>query len=251
MGGSSRYGRQIAFKGVGEAGQARLSRSRAAVIGVGALGTAIANSLARAGFGFVRLVDPDRVELGNLQRQALFDEDDAAAGSFKAEAAAARLARINSTVALEPIVARVDASNVDAIIGDVDVVLDGTDNFEARYLINDACHERRLPWIYGGVLGDSGVSMDVLPDGPCLRCLMPEPPEAGSYATTAEAGVLNQITAVIGSIEAAEAMKIALGSPHVRRTLVSISLWDASFNLVEVPRSRSCPLCGPAERRRR
>ncbi|HPE88217.1 MAG TPA: HesA/MoeB/ThiF family protein [Spirochaetia bacterium] len=251
MEGSSRYGRQIAFKGVGEDGQARLSRARAAVIGVGALGTAIANSLARAGFGFVRLVDPDRVELGNLQRQALFDEDDAAAGSFKAEAAAARLARINSTVVLEPLVARVDASNVDAVIGDVDLVLDGTDNFESRYLINDACRRRRLPWVYGGVLGDSGVSMNVLPDGPCLRCLMPEAPEPGSYETTAEAGVLNQITAIIASIESAEAMKIVIGSPRVRRTLASISLWDASFHLVEVARDPSCPLCGPSANVRR
>ncbi|MBU0926403.1 MAG: ThiF family adenylyltransferase [Spirochaetes bacterium] len=243
----TRYQRQLAFSGIGPAGQERLARARATVIGVGALGTAIANSLARAGFGFIRLVDPDRVEESNLQRQMLFDEDDAAAGVLKAEAAAARLQRVNSGVSIEPIAARADASNIDALVGDVDVTLDGTDNFEARYLVNDACARLGRPWVYGGVLADSGVSMNIVPGGPCLRCLIPEPPPAGSFATPETAGVLNQITAIIGSIEAVEAMKIVLGSPDVRRSLLSISLWDAQFNAIDVQRNPECPTCGRLE----
>jgi len=241
----SRYQRQIAFRGIGEPGQARLALARATIIGVGALGTAIANSLCRAGFGFIRLVDGDRIEESNLQRQMLFDEDDAAAGRYKAEAAAARLGRVNSAALIEPIVARADASNIEALVGDVDVVLDGSDNFEVRYLINDACRRLGVPWIYGGVLGDAGVTMNVLPrGGPCLRCLVPEPPEPGSFATPDTVGVLNQITAIIGSVEAVEAMKIVLRSPDVRRSLLSVSLWDASFQEIAIEASEACPVCG-------
>lgn len=241
----SRYQRQIAFRGIGEPGQARLALARATIIGVGALGTAIANSLCRAGFGFIRLVDGDRIEESNLQRQMLFDEDDAAAGRYKAEAAAARLGRVNSAALIEPIVARADASNIEALVGDVDVVLDGSDNFEVRYLINDACRRLGVPWIYGGVLGDAGVTMNVLPrGGPCLRCLVPEPPEPGSFATPETVGVLNQITAIIGSVEAVEAMKIVLRSPDVRRSLLSVSLWDASFQEIAIEAGEACPVCG-------
>lgn len=239
-----RYQRQTAFRGIGAEGQAALARARATVVGVGALGTAIANSLCRAGFGFLRLVDSDRVEESNLQRQMLFDEADAADGGYKAVAAAAHLARINSGVRVEPVVTRVDASNIEALARDVDVVLDGSDNFEVRYVINDACARLGVPWIYGGVLADSGVSMNILPGGPCLRCLIPEPPERGSFATPESAGVLNQITAVIGSIEAVEAMKIALRSPDVRRSMVSISLWDASAHFLDIEKSAGCPCCG-------
>jgi adenylyltransferase/sulfurtransferase len=239
-----RYQRQTAFRGIGAEGQAALARARATVIGVGALGTAIANSLCRAGFGFVRLVDSDRVEESNLQRQMLFDEDDAAGSRFKAEAAASHLARINSDVRVEPLVMRVDVTNIDALARDVDVVLDGSDNFEVRYVINDACARLGVPWVYGGVLADSGVSMNILPGGPCLRCLIPEPPEPGSFATPESAGVLNQITAVIGSIEAVEAIKIVLHSPDVRRSLASISLWDASAHFVDIAKSPGCPCCG-------
>jgi len=242
---NSRYQRQIAFKGIGAGGQAALGRARATVIGVGALGTVIANSLCRAGVGFLRLVDSDRVEESNLQRQMLFDESDAAAGVFKAVAAAERLRGINGSIVVEPLVMRADASNIAALVGDVDVVLDGTDNFEVRYVINDACVHLGVPWIYGGVLADSGVSMDIVPgEGPCLRCLMPEAPVCGTFATPETAGVLNQITGVIGAIEAVEAIKIMTGSPDRRRSLVSISLWDASFHLVDIERNAGCPCCG-------
>jgi adenylyltransferase/sulfurtransferase len=243
---NSRYQRQIAFKGIGEAGQVSLGRARATIIGVGALGTVIANSLARAGFGFLRLVDSDRIEESNLQRQMLFDEADAEASSFKADTAAKRLERINSGIVIEPLVLRVDGSNIEELVSDVDIVLDGSDNFEVRYLINDACVRLGVPWIYGGVLADAGVSMNILPGGPCFRCLMPERPEPGSYATPETAGVLNQITGIIGSIEAVEAMKIVLVSTDVRRSLLSVSLWDAAFHMIDISRNPACPVCGHA-----
>ncbi len=241
---NSRYQRQIAFKGIGAAGQASLGRARATIIGVGALGTVIANSLARAGFGFLRLVDSDRIEESNLQRQMLFDEADAQANSFKATTAAQRLECINSNIVIEPLVMRVNADNIESLISDVDVVLDGSDNFEVRYIINDACVRLGVPWIYGGVLADSGVSMNILPGGPCLRCLMPEQPDAGSFATPESAGVLNQITGIIGAVEAVEAMKIVLGSTDVRRSLLSVSLWDAAFNTVDISPNPTCRICG-------
>lgn len=241
---NSRYQRQIAFKGIGEAGQVSLGRARATIIGVGALGTAIANSLARAGFGFLRLVDSDRIEESNLQRQMLFDEADAQAGSFKADTASAHLSRINSDMVLEPLIMRVTELNIDSVIRDVDVVLDGSDNFDIRYIINDACVRLGVPWIYGGVLADAGVTMNILPGGPCFRCLMPEKPETDAFATPETAGVLNQITGIIGSIEAVEAMKIIIGSEHVRRSLLSVSLWDATFQTIDITSNPTCPVCG-------
>ncbi|HUW71275.1 MAG TPA: ThiF family adenylyltransferase [bacterium] len=240
-----RYQRQTVFAPIGPEGQARLSRGRVAIIGIGALGTMIANSLARAGVGFIRLIDSDRVETSNLQRQMLFEETDATRHRYKAEAASRHLRGINSSIVIEPIIARADEANIGELIDGVDVVLDGADNFDIRYIANDACRQRGLPWIYGGVLGDSGVTLNVLPDGgPCFRCLLPEPPVPGSYSTPALAGVLNQITAVIGSIEALEAVKLLVGSPDVRRTLLSIDLWSSSFRQIEVSRNPDCPICG-------
>jgi adenylyltransferase/sulfurtransferase len=239
-----RYQRQTVFAPIGPEGQARLSRGRVAIIGIGALGTMIANSLARAGVGFIRLIDSDRIEMSNLQRQMLFEETDATRHRYKVEAASRHLRGINSSIVIEPIIARADEATIDELIDDVDVVLDGADNFDIRYIANDTCRQRGLPWIYGGVLGDSGVTLNVLPDGPCLRCLLPEPPEPGAYATPEQAGVLNQITAVIGSIEALEAVKLLVGSPDVRRTLLSIDLWSSSFRQIEVSRNPDCPICG-------
>lgn len=240
----ARYQRQLAFRWIGAAGQRRLAGSRVAIIGVGALGTAIANSLARAGVGFLRLVDPDRVELSNLQRQCLFDEADADARAFKAEAAARRITRINGEIHTEPLVERADETNIDKLIDGIDLVLDGADNFDVRFAANDACQRLGVPWIYGGVLADSGVTMNVLPGGPCLRCLMPEAPAPGSYAGPETEGVLNQIVALIGNIEAAEAIKILLRSDAVRRTLLSVSLWDSSYLEIRVETSDSCPFHG-------
>lgn len=240
-----RYQRQLAFRHIGPEGQRRLASARATIIGVGALGTAIANSLARAGFGYLRLVDADRVEASNLQRQTLFDEADAAAGRLKVEAAAAHLRGINSSIVVDARATRADAANIAELVSGVDIVLDGGDNFQVRYLANDACRAAGVPWIYGGVLGDSGVTLNVLPDsGPCLRCLMPEPPEPGSFDGPEQLGVLNQIVAVIGAIEAVEAMKIVLDSQNIRRSLLSVSLWDTSFYETAIDSSPDCPVCG-------
>jgi adenylyltransferase/sulfurtransferase len=244
MDAGSRYSRQVAFSKVGREGQERLAECRVVVVGIGALGSVIANDLARAGVGHLRLVDRDYVEEGNLQRQVLFTEADAREGRPKAEAAVEYLAAVNSSIAMEPFVTDVNAGNVERIIADADVVVDGSDNFEVRYIINDACQKMRLPWIYGGALMDSGVTMNILPGvGPCFRCLMPDPPAPGSQPTCASAGVLNMISGVIGNIEAAEAIKVVLGSPAIRRTMLALSLWDFTMQEIEIEREPECPSC--------
>ena len=244
MNDDDRYSRQVAYSKIGAVGQERLSASSIAVVGIGALGTVIANCLARAGVGRLRLIDRDYVELSNLQRQSIFTEDDARSGLPKAEAAALRLAAVNSGIVIEPVIADVNGGSAERLLSGVDVVVDGSDNFEVRYVVNDACLRLGIPWVYGGALMDSGVTMNILPgSGPCLRCLLPDPPAAGSQQTCASAGVLNMITGVIGSIEAAEAMKLALGSPEVRKTFLSINLWDSSFHEIEIGRDAECPAC--------
>jgi adenylyltransferase/sulfurtransferase len=242
---ADRFSRQIAYGKIGQAGQERLIGARAAIIGIGALGTVIAQSLCRSGIGFLRLVDRDYVEESNLQRQVLFDEADARDGLPKAAAAAAHLRAIDSNVVVDPVVADLSPANVERIVGDVDVVLDGTDNFQARYLVNEACHKHGIPWVYGGALQDFGATMNILPGkGPCLRCLLRDAPIPGSFPTCATAGILNMATGVIGSIEAAEALKILLGSGEVRKTYLTLSLWDFSVQELKLERDPGCPTCG-------
>ncbi|MBI4494095.1 MAG: ThiF family adenylyltransferase, partial [Chloroflexi bacterium] len=190
----ARYARQELFFGLGRQGQERLARARVAVVGCGALGTVIANLLARAGVGFLRLVDRDYVELTNLQRQVLFDEADVARGAPKAVAAVEKLARVNSQIALEAAVEDLNADTVERLIGDVDLVMDGTDNFETRYLLNEACVQRGLPWIYSAAIASYGVTLTILPhQTPCLRCIFTESPPPGTVPTCDTAGVLNPI----------------------------------------------------------
>src|SRR5712672_1445208 len=168
-----RYSRQILFQGIGEAGQRKIREGRVLLCGCGALGSAIADGLVRAGVGFLRLVDRDFVELSNLQRQVLFDEEDIAQALPKAIAAGRKLAKINSTVSLDPLVADIDHTNMLALAAGVDLILDGMDNFETRFLINDAALERRLPWVYGGCVGSHGQVMPIFPgETGCLRCLI-------------------------------------------------------------------------------
>ena len=243
-----RYSRQVVFYGIGEQGQAKLSRSRAAIIGLGALGSVAANNLCRAGVGFIRLIDRDCVELTNLPRQVLYNEEDVAASIPKAAAAFNHLAKINSEITLTPVVADVKAVNIEALINDVDLVLDCTDNIETRYLINEACVKSGKPWIYAGVLASEGLTMNIIPgETACFRCLFPNPPSPGSYTTTVTAGVLNSITGVIASIESAEALKILLGSPEVRKTLFRIDVWNSSSNYLKVEKDPGCPVCGRHE----
>jgi molybdopterin-synthase adenylyltransferase len=244
----SRYVRQMRYLPIGEAGQERLASSRALVVGCGALGTVIANTLVRAGVGMVRIVDRDFVELSNLQRQVLFDEDDIKADLPKAIAAANKLGRINSEVQIEPIVADVSPANVLELTKQMDVIVDGTDNFETRYLLNDISVQQGIPWVYGGCIGAEGQSMTILPgETPCLRCLMPEAPPPGATPTCDTAGVVGPIVNVIASIESLEAMKILSGNRGaISRSLTVMDLWENRLRSIDVSKLREqvdCPCC--------
>jgi molybdopterin-synthase adenylyltransferase len=220
--------------------------------GCGALGSTIANLLVRAGVGTLRIVDRDFVELSNLQRQSLFDEADARAGLPKAVAAAEKLRTINSTVTVEPIVADLNPANIERFCEGIDVILDGTDNFETRFLINDAAVKLAIPWVYGGCVGAEGQTMTILPgETACLRCLMPECPAPGSTATCETAGILGPIVGVIASIEVAEAMKLLSGNrAAVSRQLTVIDVWQNEIRRIDVRRLRDqtdCPTCKHGE----
>jgi len=241
-----RYVRQMVFPEVGEAGQRKLLSSSVAVIGCGGLGTHIADNLVRAGVGRLKLVDRDRVELGNLQRQILFDEEDAARSFPKAEAAARKLRTFNSQVQIEPLVVEVAQENVGEIVRDVDVVLDGSDNFETRYLVNDACVKLGIPWIYGGAVASYGMSMTIIPHRtPCLRCVFPEVPPRESAVTCATAGILASIVAMVAALECSEALKLLLGQGELNEGLIHLDVWENRFEVFSVePRDESCPTCG-------
>lgn len=244
----ARYARQVRFPPLGQQGQHRLGQSRALLCGCGALGSAIANTLVRAGVGTLRIVDRDFVELNNLQRQSLFDEADAEAGLPKSIAAAKKLRRVNSTVTLEPIVADIEPENIERFCQGVDLILDGTDNFETRFLVNDAAVKHGLPWVYGGCVGAEGQAMTILPgETPCLRCLMPECPAPGSTPTCDVAGILGPIVGLIASIEAVEAIKILSGSREaVSRNLTVVDLWQNRVRQIDVRGLREqvdCPTC--------
>ena len=242
--GLERYSRQVRLPEVGRQGQRRLGQSRVLLVGCGALGSVLANSLVRAGVGELTVVDRDLLELHNLQRQVLYDEQDVAAGLPKAEAAARRLRRVNSTVSVSALVQDVTAHNVEGLVAGAHLVLDGTDNLETRYVINDACVKAGTPWIYGGVIGTNGMTMNVLPGGPCLRCVFPTPPPAGSLPTCETAGVLGTAPAVIASLQATEAIKILCGAETPASGLLSVDLWGRRFQQVEVLRDEACPTCG-------
>jgi adenylyltransferase/sulfurtransferase len=244
----TRYARQIRYAAIGTEGQKRLQQSRVFICGCGALGSVLANTLARAGVGHLRIVDRDFLELNNLQRQVLYDEDDVAAGIPKAIAAQRRLQKINSAIDIEAHVADVDHTNVGRLVQDVDIILDGSDNFEVRYLLNDAAARYQKPWIYGGCIGAVGQTMNVLPgETPCFRCLHPEPPPPGTTETCDSAGILGSIINVIASIQACEAIKIMTGQRDaVCRELLVVELWDNRMRHVRLDALReaaNCPVC--------
>ena len=248
-----RYRKQVLFSGLREDGQRRLLASRALVCGCGALGTVVAETLVRAGVGFVRIVDRDFVELSNLQRQVLFDEHDVRSRLPKAVAAAEKLRRINSEIVIEPIVADIDAGNVRSLVEGIDLILDGTDNFEVRFLINDAALETGVPWVYAGVIGSHGQMMPVFPGKTaCLRCLIESPPDAGSMETCDTAGVLGPAVNVVASLEAATALKILSGhADEVRPELTILDVWEMTFRTMSVRDLRAksgCPACHQGER---
>src|SRR5438128_1661940 len=203
---SDRYSRQIIFAEIGAEGQRRLANSRVLIIGCGALGSAQAESLARAGVGELRVVDRDFVEFSNLQRQTMFTEADANDRLPKVIACANHLREINSNVAVEPEIADVNHSNIERLIENCDVVIDGTDNFATRYLINDACVKHNVNWIYGAAVGSYGVTMTIRPNiTPCLRCIFPEAPPAASAPTCDTSGVIMPIISLVAAAQISEA----------------------------------------------
>jgi adenylyltransferase/sulfurtransferase len=247
-----RYIRQMRYPPLGEEGQQRLTESRALVCGCGALGSVLANTLARAGVGHLRIVDRDFLELNNLQRQVLYDEEDVAAGIPKAIAAANKLRKINSQIEIEPLVADLDHTNIEQLIDGVDMIVDGTDNFETRFLLNDASVKYNVPWVYGGCIGAEGQAMTIIPgDTPCLRCLMQESPPPGTTPTCDTAGILGPIINVIASIEACEAIKILSGNRDaINRTLTVVELWDNRIRQVKLDSLKDavdCPTCNGRE----
>jgi adenylyltransferase/sulfurtransferase len=247
-----RYVRQMRYPPLGEEGQRRLVQSGVLVCGCGALGSVLAGLLVRAGVGRVRIVDRDFVEINNLQRQMLFDEADVAAQMPKAIAAAEKLRRANSQVAIEPIVADINYANIGQFCEGVDAIVDGTDNFEVRFLINDAAVKRGLPWVYGGCMGAEGQTMTILPgETACLRCLMQDCPPPGATPTCDTAGILGPIASVIASLQALEAIKILSGHREaISRNLSVVELWDNQIRQVNVSHLREqvdCPTCKRGE----
>ncbi|MEN6438330.1 MAG: ThiF family adenylyltransferase [Syntrophobacter sp.] len=243
-----RYSRQRILSEVGDSGQRKLAESSVLIAGCGALGGLQADLLARAGVGKIRLVDRDFVELSNLQRQILFDEKDAERHMAKVEAASARLHSINSEVETEPLAIDITSRNVENLLDGVDLVLDGTDNFETRYLINDACIKHGKSWVYGGVIGTIGMVMLVEPrNGACLRCLVPDPPSPGSVPTCDTSGVLNGAVGVVASLQATTALRFLTGAGAGRRGLVHVDPWNMSFDFCKVLRDGDCPCCGRGE----
>lgn len=236
------------LEGIGEAGQRRLRASTALLVGCGALGSAIAELLVRAGVGRLRLVDRDLVELTNLQRQVLFTESDAQQGLPKAAAAADRLGRVNSTVAVEPVVADFAPDNAQRLADDADLLIDGTDNYETRFLLNDLSVKRGLPYVYGGAVGTRGMVYNVLPgEGPCLRCIFGDAP-AGGGETCDTVGVLGPLASAVASLQAVEAVKLLTGNrDRLRRTLLTLDPWAGGFRELDVSAAHDpadCPCCG-------
>ncbi len=240
-----RYSRQILFPEIGELGQQRLLDSHAVIVGCGALGSVQAMALVRAGVGRLSIIDRDYVETSNLQRQFLFEESDAADALPKAAAAERQLRRINSSAEIHGIVADLNPANAEELLADAAVVLDGTDNFETRYLINDFAVSRGVPWIYGAAVSSYGLTMPVIPGRTaCLRCVYPDPP-AGAQPTCDTAGVLNTITAAIGAMQAADAVKILSGRAGcVIPRITMMDVWTGAIRQIEQPaRDPDCPTC--------
>jgi adenylyltransferase/sulfurtransferase len=246
-----RYSRQILFRGIGAEGQRRLAAGRVAIVGCGATGSAMASLLARAGVGTLRIIDRDYVETSNLQRQSLFEERDATESLPKAIAAARRIAAFNSQVNVESRVEDVTPSNIHVLLEGIDVLLDGTDNYETRYLVNDYAVKASLPWIYSAAVGSYGVTLNVLPGiTACLACIFPDSPQ-GMVETCETSGILNTAVNVVASIAATEAIKLLVGdsaAQHLRKTLWSFDVWRNENAEISAASPRpDCRACGRRE----
>jgi len=240
-----RFDRQVRFAGLGPEGQRRLGEARVLLVGCGALGGVLAQELARMGVGLLRLVDRDIVELSNLPRQVLFEERHAESGHPKVEAARETLERIGGPTRIETHAVHVGAENITELAEGVDLVLDGTDNLSTRYLINDLCVSRELPWVYGGVVGASGLVLGVRPgQGACLRCLFPEPPPAGSLPTCDSAGVILPAVAAVASLQAGIGARLLVDPAGCTSRLQSIDVWEPEVHRLNAPRDPACPCCG-------
>src|SRR5438309_11168391 len=243
---NERYSRQILFGGIGGEGQSRLLNSRALIIGCGALGSAQAEALARAGVGRLRIVDRDFVEFSNLQRQTMFTERDATERLPKAIACARHVREINSEVVVEPEIVDANHSNIERLIQNCDVVLDGTDNFATRYLINDACIKHNVNWIYGAAVGSYGVTMTVQAnETPCLRCVFPEAPPAASAPTCDTAGVIMPIVSIVAAVQVSEALKLLTGElDQLHSSLMQFDVWRNDWRKINPGGpSPDCPTC--------
>ena len=243
---SERYSRQILFSPIGTAGQAQLAKTRVALVGCGATGSALASLLARAGAGYLRIIDRDYVEASNLQRQVLFDEADADESLPKAIAAARKIAAFNSEITVEAHADDLTPDNAEDLLQDVQIILDGTDNFETRYLINDYAVSENLPWIYAAGVASYAVTMTILPgETACLACIFPDSPR-GLVETCDTSGILNSAVNFVASVAATEAMKLAVGArDKLRRTLLSYDVWSNEYASVNTAKPRpSCRCCG-------
>ncbi len=239
-----RYSRQIRFAGISETGQERLLRARVAVVGCGALGSFHAGAMARAGVGHLTLIDRDYVEISNLQRQWLYDESDVAPGMPKAAAAARAIGKFNSQCHVTAATEDLTPANIDDLLGDADLVLDGTDNFETRYLVNDYCIRQNVPWIYGAAVGSYGLTFTITPgESPCLACVYPAPP-SGVQPTCETAGVLGPLTSTIASLQCAAALRLLVGE-KVDPSITTIDLWSGQIRQLRTSeRDPECRACG-------
>jgi molybdopterin/thiamine biosynthesis adenylyltransferase len=254
-GADSRYSRQSRFAPLGQDGQQRIEAARVAVVGLGALGSVQAELLARAGVGTLRLIDRDFVELSNLQRQTLYEESDVAEALPKAIAATRRLARVNSGIHIEPVVGDLSPANIEETLEGVGLILDATDNFETRYLINDFAVREGVPWIYGAAVASYGVKLVIVPGiTACFRCVYPEPPISGAQPTCETEGVLGPVTAAIAALQAGDALKILArgqdsgGTASVSARLTTIDVWTGQIRQTAPPgRDADCPCCARRE----
>ena len=240
-----RYSRQALFRGIGPDGQKRLAGGKVAIVGCGATGSALVSLLARSGVGTLRIIDRDYVEPSNLQRQALFDELDAAESLPKAIAATRKIAAFNSQIVAESQVADLTPSNIQSLLSGVDLILDGTDNFETRYLLNDYAVQKSVPWIYAAAVGSYAVTQNIIPgETACLACIFPDPP-SGMIETCETAGILNSAVNLVASLAACEALKFLVGAKtELRRTLVSVDLWRNEHAEVSAGKPRAgCRAC--------
>ena len=239
-----RYSRQILFSEIGEAGQTKLGKSSVAIIGCGALGTVIATGLVRAGVGKVRIIDRDFIEYHNLPRQVLFTEEDVEAELPKAIAAERYLKKVNSSIEIEGIVADVNYANIERLVSGADLIMDGLDNLETRLLINDVAMKHKIPWVYGGAISSSGMTMSIIPgETPCFRCFWTSSVARGAALTCDTAGVIGPAPFIVGSLQVVEALKILVGSDEVNRDLIVMDVWREDFSHLNLSKRADCPAC--------